>query len=114
MIIILILLIPLLGILIITTLMHNVKPEAISDHIDKEDIKAVIGDKDEDPNVKEAVLKSGDFSLAFAGVNADVNYNCGLDHQSLPLTQTEHLEVRTVNKPQTLKPNVPMVKYIST
>ena len=94
--------------------MHNVKPEAISDHIDKEDIKAVIGDKDEDPNVKEAVLKSGDFSLAFAGVNADVNYNSGLDHQSLPLTQTEHLEVRTVNKPQTLKPNVPMVKYIST
>ena len=90
------------------------KPEAISDHIDKEDIKAVIGDKDEDPNVKEAVLKSGDFSLAFAGVNADVNYNSGLDHQSLPLTQTEHLEVRTVNKPQTLKPNVPMVKYIST
>ena len=90
------------------------KPEAISDHIDKEDIKAVIGDKDEDSNVKEAVLKSGDSSLAFAGVNADVNYNSGLDHQSLPLTQTEHLEVKTVNKPQTLKPNVPMVKYIST
>lgn len=104
------------GILIITTLMHNVKPEAISDHVDKEDIKAVIGDKDEDPNVKEAVIKSGNPYLAFAGVNADVNYNSGLDHQSLPLTQTKlsvHA-VKTVNKPQTLKPNVPMVKYITT
>ena len=113
-IIILILLIPLLGVLIITTLMHNVKPEAISDHIDKEDIKAVIGYKDEDPNVKEAVLKSGDSYLAFAGVNADVNSNSGLDHQSLPLTQTKLSEVKTVNKPQTLKPNVPMVEYITT
>ena len=94
--------------------MHNVKPEAISDHIDKEDIKAVIGDKDEDPNVKEAVLKSGDSYLAFAGVNADVNSNSGLDHQSLPLTQTKLSEVKTVNKPQTLKPNVPMVEYITT
>ena len=94
--------------------MHNVKPEAISDHIDKEDIKAVIGDRDEDPNVKEAVLKSGDSYLAFAGVNADVNYNSGLDHQSLPLTQTKLSEVKTVNKPQTLKPNVPMVEYITT
>ena len=90
------------------------KPEAISDHIDKEDIKAVLGDKDEDPNVKEAVLKSGDSYLAFAGVNADVNYNSGLDHQSLPLTQTKLSEVKTVNKPQTLKPNVPMVEYITT
>ena len=90
------------------------KPEAISDHIDKEDIKAVIGDRDEDPNVKEAVLKSGDSYLTFAGVNADVNYNSGLDHQSLPLTQTKLSEVKTVNKPQTLKPNVPMVEYITT
>ena len=90
------------------------KPEAISDHIDKQDIKAILDDKDEDPNVKEAVLKSGDSYLAFAGVNADVNYNSGLDHQSLPLTQTKHSEVKTVNKPQTLKPNVPMVEYITT
>ena len=113
-IIILILLIPLAGILIITTLMHNVKPEAISDHIEKAEIKAVTGDKDDDSNVKEAVLNSGDSSLAFAGTNADMSYNSDLDHQSLPVTQTKHSEIRTVNKPQTLKPNVPMVKYIST
>ena len=48
MIIILILLIPLAGILIITTLMHNVKAEAISGDYNK----AVAGDKDEDPDVK--------------------------------------------------------------
>ena len=48
MIIILILLIPLAGILIITTLMHNVKAEAISG----DNNKAVAGDKDEDPDVK--------------------------------------------------------------
>ena len=113
-IIILILLIPLLGVLIITTLMHNVKPEAISDHIEKAEIKAVTDDKDEDTSVKKAVLNSGDSYLAFAGVNADVSYNRGLDHQSLPLTQTKLSEVKTVNKPQTLKPNVPMVKYITT
>jgi hypothetical protein len=94
--------------------MHNVKPEAISDHIEKAEIKAVTDDKDEDTSVKKAVLNSGDSYLAFAGVNADVSYNRGLDHQSLPLTQTKLSEVKTVNKPQTLKPNVPMVKYITT
>lgn len=47
MIIILILLIPMAGILIITTLMHNVKAEAITGDNDKAKIKAVSGDKDE-------------------------------------------------------------------
>lgn len=113
-IIILILLIPLAGVLIITTLMHNVKPDAISGDIYKAKIKAVTGNKDEDPNVKEAVLNSGDSYSAFAGTNADVSYNSELDHQSLPLTQTKLSEVKTVNKPRMLKPNVPMVKYITT
>ena len=113
-IIILILLIPLAGVLIITTLMYNVKPEAVTDDIDKTNIKAVTGDKDEYPNVKEATFNSGDSYLAFAPANSDVSYNSQLDQQSLPLTQTKFSKVKTVNKPRMLKPNVPMVKYITT
>ena len=54
------------GILIITTLMHNVKAEAITGDNDKAKIKAVSGDKDENQNIKEIImLKSGDFYPAF-------------------------------------------------
>jgi len=106
--------------------MYNVKPEALTGDIDKTNIKAVTGDidkakikavtgdKDEYPNVKEATLNSGDSYLAFAPANSDVSYNSELDHQSLPLTQTKLSKVKTVNKPRMLKPNVPMVKYITT
>lgn len=113
-IIILILLIPLAGVFIISTLMYNVKPEALTGDIDKTKIKAVTGDKDENPNVKKVVFNSGDSYLAYAGAYADVSYNNELDHQSLPLTQKKFSEVKTVNKPRMLKPNVPMVKYITT
>ena len=58
-IIILILLIPLLGVLIITTLMHNVKAEAVTGDNNKAKIKVVSGYKDENQNVKEIMLKSG-------------------------------------------------------
>ena len=49
---ILILLIPMAEILIITTLMHNVKAEALTGDIDKAKIKAVSGDKDENQKIK--------------------------------------------------------------
>ena len=52
MIIILILLIPLAGVFIISTLMYNVKSEALTGDTDKTKIKDVIGDKDEDPIVR--------------------------------------------------------------
>ena len=94
--------------------MYNVKPEALTGDIDKTKIKAVTGDKDENPNVKKVVFNSGDSYLAYAGAYADVSYNNELDHQSLPLTQKKFSEVKTVNKPRMLKPNVPMVKYITT
>ena len=53
------------GILIITTLMHNVKAEAITGDNDKAKIKAVSGDKDENQQIKEIMLKSGDYYPAF-------------------------------------------------
>ena len=54
------------GILIITTLMHNVKAEAITGDNDKAKIKAVSGDKYENQNIKEIImLKYGDSYPAF-------------------------------------------------
>ena len=61
---ILTLLIPKAGILIITTLMHNVKAEALTGD-NKAKIKAVSGDKDENQKIKEIMLKSGDYYPAF-------------------------------------------------
>ena len=86
MIIILILLIPLAGVFIISTLMYNVKSEALTGDTDKTKIKDVIGDKDEGPIVKEVEVNYGNPYLAFA----------------------------EKKKPRMLKPYVPMVKYITT
>ena len=107
MIIILILLIPMAGILIITTLMHNVKAEAITGDNDKTKIKVVSGDKDENLNVNKLVLKPQDYYAAYASALAHVTYN-----SKLPLSQTKPSEVKTVNKPHMLKPNVLILKYI--
>ena len=52
-------------ILIITTLMHNVKAEAITGNNDKAKIKAVSGDKIENQNTNKLALKSGDSYPAF-------------------------------------------------
>ena len=95
------------GILIITTLMHNVKAEAITGDNDKAKIKAVSCDKIENQNTNKLALKSGDSYAAYASALAHVTYN-----SKLPLSQTKLSEVKTVNKPRMLKPNVLIIKYI--
>ena len=52
------------GILIITTLLHNVKAEALTGD-NKTKIKTVSGDKDENQKIKEIMLKSGYYYPAF-------------------------------------------------
>jgi len=60
------------GILIITTLMHNVKAEAVTGDNNKAKIKAVSGDKDENQKIKEIMLKSEDSYLAHGSAFANV------------------------------------------
>ena len=59
------------GILIVTTLMHNVKAEALTGD-NKTKIKAVSGDKDENQKIKEIMLKSEDYYLAHGSAFANV------------------------------------------
>ncbi len=111
-IIILILLIPLAGILIISTLMYNVKPEALTGDIDKAKIKTVTNDKNENPNVREEMLKNGDYSCANAGAYTG-GYTIKLD-LSQPQSQIKYPELKTVDISPILKASVPMFKYITT
>jgi len=96
------------GILIITTLMHNVKAEAITGDNDKAKIKVVSGDNNENQNVNKLVLKPQDYYAAYASALAHLTYG-----SKLPLTQTKPSKVKTVNKPRMLKPNVLIIKYIT-
>ena len=85
------------------------KAEAITGDNDK----AVAGDKEEDPDVREVVLKYENSYAARAGANANVNYNSELDHEYSPLSQTKFKfsKLKTVNIPRILKPNKPKIKY---
>lgn len=111
MIIILILLIPLAGVLIISTLMYNVKPEALTDDVDKAKIKIVTSDKNEDPNVREQMLNDRDYYVANAGAYTDA-YTRKLD-LSQAQSQVNYPELKTVDIPPILKPSVPMFKDIT-